>query len=63
MRPYGKHLDTIQLHQWDDAPHTGMRMPDSGKHRGQRRKRYLRPFKKARRMETKQEIIREMKKV
>ena len=53
MQPFGKNLEWIERHQYGDEFHTGMALPSSGKHRGQRRKRYLKPFKTAERMRTK----------
>lgn len=55
MKAYGRNLKWISEHQYGDY-HTGMAIPSSGKKRGQRRKRYKRPFKKAERQAVKGEI-------
>lgn len=60
MKAYGQNLRWISDHQYGDDYHTGMALPSSGKHRGERRKRYLRPFKKAERQHAKNQVRREM---
>lgn len=60
MKAYGKNLRWIEDRQYGDEMHTGMAMPTSGKKRGQRRKRYKRPFKKMERQHRKEEIRKEM---
>jgi hypothetical protein len=59
MRAYGRNLRWIEDRQYGDEMHTGMALPSSGKHRGQRRKRYLRPFKKMERQRAKNRIRKE----
>lgn len=59
MKAYGRNLRWIENHQYGEELHTGIAMPSSGKHRGKRRKRYLRPFKKAERQQEKNRIRRE----
>lgn len=56
MQPFGKNLEWIERHQYGEEFHTGMALPSSGKHRGQRRKRYLRAFKKSERQNAKRQI-------
>ena len=48
MRAYGRNLRWIEDRQYGDEMHTGIPLPSSGKKRGQRRKRYERPFRKMR---------------
>ena len=60
MRAYGKNLWKIMKWQFDDALHTGMAMPQSGRSRGKRRRRYLRPFKKSMRAELKERLRKEI---
>lgn len=59
MKPFGKNLRWIEDRQYGEEYHTGMALPSSGKHRGKRRKRYLRPFKTAERMRIKADIRKE----
>ena len=56
MKAYGRNLRFIEDRQYDDASHSKMAMP-TGKHKGIKRKRYLRPFKKMERAYAK-ELIR-----
>lgn len=58
MKAYGKNLRWIEDRQYGDEMHTGIAMPSSGKNRGRRRRRYLRPFKKMERQWAKGEIKR-----
>ena len=60
MKAYGRNLRWIEDRQYGDEMHTGIPLPSSGKKRGQRRKRYERPFKKMERQHSKNEIRREM---
>lgn len=60
MRAYGRNLRWIEDRQYGDECHTGIAMPASGKRRGQRRRRYKRPFKKSERQWAKSGIRREM---
>lgn len=59
MKAYGRNLRWIENRQYGDELHTGMAMPSSGRHRGRRRKRYLRPFKKMERQQVKDRIKKE----
>ena len=59
MKAYGRNLRWIEDHQYGDEMHTGIAMPASGKRRGQRRRRYKRPFKKSERQHSKHMIRRE----
>lgn len=56
MKAYGRNLRWIENRQYGDELHTGMALPSSGKHRGQRRRRYKRPFKKMERQQAKNKI-------
>lgn len=56
MKAYGKKLWWIEEQHYGDEMHTGIPLPSSGKRRGQRRKRYERPFKKMERQHSKNEI-------
>lgn len=56
MKAYGRNLRWIEDRQYGDELHTGMALPSSGKNRGQRRRRYKRPFKKMERQQAKNEI-------
>ena len=58
MKAYGRNLRWIEDHQYGDEMHTGIAMP--GKRRGQRRRRYKRPFKKLERQHSKHMIRREL---
>lgn len=62
MKVYRKKLKFIENHQYSDL-HSGMALPSSGKKRGQRRKRYERPFKKMVRQHYKREIRKEMREI
>lgn len=59
MKAYGRNLRWIENRQYSDELHTGMAMPSSGRHRGRRRKRYLRPLKKMERQQVKDRIKKE----
>jgi len=59
MKAYGRNLGWIENRQYGDELYTGMAMPSSGRHRGRRRKRYLRPFKKMERQQVKDRIKKE----
>lgn len=56
MKAYGRNLRWIEDRQYGDELHMGMALPSSGKHRGQRRRRYKRPFKKMERQYVKSKI-------
>lgn len=56
MKAYGRNLRWIEDRQYGDEMHTGIPLPSSGKKRGQRRKRYERPFKKMERQHARNEI-------
>lgn len=60
MKAYGRNLRWIENHQYGDEMHSGIAMPESGKNRGQRRRRYERPFKKSERQHCRNEIRKEM---
>lgn len=60
VRAYGRNLRWIEDRQYGDEMHTGIPLPSSGKKRGQRRKRYERPFKKMERQHSKNEIRKEL---
>ena len=60
MKAYGRNLRWIEDHQYGDELHTGMAMSSSGRHRGKRRKRYLRPFKKMERQQAKRRVRKAM---
>lgn len=60
VKAYGRNLRWIENHQYGDEMHTGIPLPSSGKKRGQRRKRYERPFKKSERQHSKNEIRKEL---
>ena len=60
MKAYGRNLRWIEDHQYGDEMHTGIAMPASGKRRGQRRRRYKRPFKKSERQHSKHMIRKEV---
>lgn len=57
MKAYGKKLWWIEDQQYSDTLSTRMALPSSGKHRGKKRKRYLRPFKKMERQSAKSDIL------
>lgn len=59
MKAYGRNLRWIEDHQYGEEIHTGIAMPASGKRRGQRRRRYKRPFKKMERQWAKNSIRQE----
>ncbi len=63
MKAYGRNLRWIGDRQYGDELHTGMAMPSSGRHRGRRRKRYLRPFKKMERQQAKHSVRKEMERL
>ncbi len=63
MKAYGRNLRWIGDRQYGDELHTGMAMPSSGRHRGRRRKRYLRPFKKMERQQAKRNVRKEMERL
>ena len=56
MKAYGRNLRWIEDCQYGEEIHTGIAMPASGKRRGQRRRRYKRPFKKMERQWVKSKI-------
>lgn len=56
MKAYGRNLRWIEDRQYGEEIHTGIAMPASGKRRGQRRRRYKRPFKKMERQWVKSKI-------
>ena len=59
MKSYARNLRHIEEHQYSDFNRSKMIMPSS-KHAGQKRKRYMRPFKKSLRRKLKDEVLKAM---